>query len=41
MSVDIKLDKAIAKQCYLEKKYQLLPEVVIPTIAFSCKNHEI
>ena len=31
---DAKLDEAIAKQCYLEKtKYQLLPLVVIPTIA--------
>ena len=28
--IDLKLDEAIAKQCYLEKtKYQLLPEVVI------------
>ena len=32
--IDLKLDEAIAKQCYLEKtKYQLLPEVVIPIIA--------
>ena len=32
--IDLKLDKAIAKQCYLEKaKYQLLPKVVIPTTA--------
>ena len=32
-SIDLKLDEAIAKQCYLEKtKYQLLPEVVIPTM---------
>ena len=29
--IDLKLDEAIAKQCYLEKtKYQLLPEVFIP-----------
>ena len=28
--IDLKLDEAIAKQCYLEKKkYQLLPEVKI------------
>ena len=32
--IDLKLDEAIAKLCYLEKtKYQLLPKVVIPTIA--------
>ena len=38
-SIDLKLDEAIAKQCYLEKKtkYQLLPEVVIPTIASNVK----
>ena len=37
-SVDLKLHEAIAKQCYLEKtKYQLLPEVVIPTIASNVK----
>ena len=31
--IDLKLDEAIAKQCYLEKtKYQLLPEVIIPTM---------
>ena len=31
---DLKLDEAIARHCYLEKtKYQLLPKVVIPTIA--------
>ena len=36
--IDLKLDEAIAKQCYLEKtKYQLLPEVVIPTIASNVK----
>ena len=34
MFIDIKLDGAIAKHCYLEKtKYELLPQVVIPTIA--------
>ena len=32
--IDIKLDEAIAKHCYLEKtKYELQPKVVIPTIA--------
>ena len=32
--IDLKLDEAIAKHCYLEKtKYELLPKVVIPTIA--------
>ena len=36
--IDLKLDEAIAKQCYLEKtKYQLLPKVVIPTIASNKK----
>ena len=31
--IDLKLDEAIAKHCYLEKaKYQLLPELVIPMI---------
>ena len=36
--IDVKLDEAIAKHCYLEKtKYQLLPQVVISTIA----SHEI
>ena len=36
--IDLKLDEAIAKQCYLEKtNYQLLPKVVIPTIAFNVK----
>ena len=29
--IDLKLDEAIAKHCYLEKtKYELLPQVVIP-----------
>ena len=37
-SIDLKLDEAIAKQCYLEKtKYQLLPEVVIPTMTSDVK----
>ena len=36
--IDTKLDEAIAKYCYLEKtKYQLLPQVVIPTIASHVK----
>ena len=37
--IDLKLDETIAKQCHLEKKpkYQLLPEVVIPTIASNMK----
>ena len=36
---DLKLNEAIAKQYYLEKKtkYQLLPKVVIPTIASNIK----
>ena len=37
-SIDLKLDEAIAKQCYLEKtKYQLLPEVVIPMMTSDVK----
>ena len=36
--IDVKLGEAIAKYCYLEKiKYQLLPQVVIPTIASRVK----
>ena len=36
--IDIKLVEAIAKHCYLEKtKYQLLPNVVVPTIASNLK----
>ena len=36
--IDLKLDDAIAKHCYLEKtKYQLLPQVVITTIASNAK----
>ena len=35
---DVKLDEAIAKHCSLEKtKYQLLPQVGIPTIASNVK----
>ena len=31
--IDLKLDEAIAKHCYLEKtKYELLPQAVIPKI---------
>ena len=32
--IDLKVDEAIAKHCYLEKKtkYELLPQVVIPKI---------
>ena len=38
MLIDVKLDEAIAKQCYLEKtKYELLPEVVIPMITSNMK----
>ena len=37
--IDLKLDEAIAKQCYLEKtKYQLLPKVIIPTIPSNVKT---
>ena len=37
-SIDLKLDEAIAKQCYLEKtKYQLLPKVVIPMMTSNVK----
>ena len=33
MFIDLKLDEAMAKHCYLEKtKYELLPQVVIPKI---------
>ena len=36
--IDVKLDEAIAKHCYLEKtKYELLPHVVIPKIASHVK----
>ena len=36
--IDLKLDEAIAKQCYVEKtKYQLLPEVVIPMMTYDVK----
>ena len=40
--IDLKLDEAIPKQCYLKKtKYQLLPEVVIPMIASNVKITKI
>ena len=37
--IDLKLDEAIPKQCYLEKKtkYQLMLKVVIPTISSNLK----
>ena len=36
--IDLKLDEAIAKHCYLEKiKYELLPQVVIPKIPYHMK----
>ena len=35
--IDLKLDEAIAKQCYLEKKKQLLPEVEIPAMTSDLK----
>ena len=36
--INVKLDDAIGKYCYLGKtKYQLLSQVVIPTIAFHVK----
>ena len=36
--IDLKLDEAIAKQCYLEKKiYQLLPEVEVPAMTSDVK----
>ena len=36
--IDLKLDEAIAKHCYLEKtKYELLPQVVIPKIPHHTK----
>ena len=35
---DPRLDETILKHCYLEKiKYELLPKVVIPTIASNVK----
>ena len=39
--IDHRLDKAIAKHCYLEKsKYEILPHVVIPNIPshMKCKK---
>ena len=36
--IDLKLEEAIAKQCYLEeKKYPLLPEVEIPAMTSDVK----
>ena len=35
--IDLKLDDAIAKHCYLEKKYELLPQVVIPKMPYDTK----
>ena len=35
--IDLKLDEAIAKHCYLEKKYELLPQVVIPKMPYDTK----
>ena len=36
--IDVKLDEAVARHWYLEKtKYQLLPQVVMPTIASHVK----
>ena len=38
MFINVKLDEAIGKHCYLEKtKYELLPQVVIPKIASHVK----
>ena len=40
--IDLKLDEAIAKHCYLEKtKYELLPKVVIPPIASNVKFTQV
>ena len=40
--INLKLDEAIAKHYYLEKtKYQLLPQVVIPTIVSNVKLTQI
>ena len=36
-SIDLKLDQAIANNATLKKKYQLLPEVVIPTMTSDVK----
>ena len=39
---DCKLDKAIAKHCYLKKlKYELLPQVVIPNIPSHMKSRKL
>ena len=40
--IDCKLDKAIAKHCYLQKsKYELLPQVVIPKIPSHMKSRKL
>ena len=40
--IDCKLDKAIAKHCYLKKsKYELLPQVVIPNISSHMKSRKL
>ena len=40
--IDVKLDEAMTKHCYLQKpKYELLPQVVIPTIASHVKLTKI
>ena len=40
--IDHKLDKAIAKQCYLKKsKYELLPQVVTPKIPSHMKCRKL
>ena len=40
--IDLKLDEAIAKQCYHENtKYQLLPEVVIPMVSSNVKISKV
>ena len=40
--IDCKLDKAIAKHCYLKKsKYELLPQVVIPKIPSHMKSRKL
>ena len=42
MLIDCKLDKAIAKHCYLEKsEYELLPQVVIPEIPSHMKSRKL
>ena len=39
--IDVKLDEAIAKHCYLEKtKYQLLPQVCHTHNCISCEINQ-